>query len=75
MLTMGRIAEAADDARRSLALAREGDYPVAQAVALAVLGLVACVNGDRDGAVERPGRRSRPRPTCTARRPGCAATS
>ena len=52
LLTMGRIAEAADDARRSLALAREGDYPVAQAVALAVLGLVACVNGDRDGALQ-----------------------
>ncbi len=49
---MGRIAEAADDARRSLALAREGDYPVAEALALAVLGLVACVAGDRVGAVQ-----------------------
>jgi len=52
LLTMGRIAEAADDARRSLALAREGDYPVAEALALAVLGLVACVAGDRVGAVQ-----------------------
>jgi non-specific serine/threonine protein kinase len=52
LLTMGRIAEAADDARRSLALAREGDQPIAEALALAVLGLVACVAGDRDGAVQ-----------------------
>jgi predicted ATPase/DNA-binding CsgD family transcriptional regulator len=52
LLTMGRIAEAADDARRSLALAREGDHPLAEALALAVLGLVACVSGDRDGAVQ-----------------------
>ena len=50
LLTTGRIAEAADDARRSLALAREGDYPGAEALALAVLGLVACVCGDRVGA-------------------------
>ena len=35
LLGMGRIAEAADDARRSLALARGGDYPVAEALALA----------------------------------------
>jgi predicted ATPase/DNA-binding CsgD family transcriptional regulator len=52
LLTMGRIAEAVDDARRSLALAREGDYPLAEALALAVLGLVACVAGDRVGAVQ-----------------------
>jgi predicted ATPase/DNA-binding CsgD family transcriptional regulator len=51
LLSMGRIAEAADDARRSLALTREGDYPVAEAVALGVLGLLACVTGDLDGAV------------------------
>ena len=30
LLTMGRIAEAADDARRAVALAREGDYPLAR---------------------------------------------
>ena len=35
-----------------LALAREGDHPVAEALALAVLGLVACVAGDRVGAVQ-----------------------
>ena len=49
---MGRIAEAAGDARRSLALAREGNTPVAEALALAVLSLVACVGGDRVGAVQ-----------------------
>jgi predicted ATPase/DNA-binding CsgD family transcriptional regulator len=50
LLTMGRIAESADDARRSVALAREGDYPVAEALALAVLALLACAVGDRDAA-------------------------
>ncbi len=52
LLGMGRIAEAAGDARRSVALAREGDYPVAEALALSVLSLVACVGGDRVGAVQ-----------------------
>ena len=52
LLGMGRIAEAAGDARRALALAREGGYPVAEALALSVLSLVACVSGDRVGAVQ-----------------------
>jgi DNA-binding CsgD family transcriptional regulator len=52
LLGMGRIAEAAGDARRSVALARDGDHPVAEALALAVLSLVACVGGDRVGAVQ-----------------------
>jgi len=52
LLGLGRIAEAVDDARRSLALAREGNTPVAEALALAVLSLVACVSGDRVGAVQ-----------------------
>jgi DNA-binding CsgD family transcriptional regulator/tetratricopeptide (TPR) repeat protein len=52
LLGLGRIAEAAGDARRSLALAREGDHPVAEALAMAVLSLVACVGGDRVGAVQ-----------------------
>ena len=52
LLTMGRIAEAAGDARRSVALARQGDDPVIEALALAVLGLLACVAGDRGGAVQ-----------------------
>jgi non-specific serine/threonine protein kinase len=56
LLGMGRIAEAADDARRSLALARQGDDPVAEALALAVLGLVACIAGDRVGAAQLAGR-------------------
>jgi predicted ATPase/DNA-binding CsgD family transcriptional regulator len=52
LLTMGRIAEAADDARRAVALARDGDYPLGEALALAALGLVACVVDDRVGAVQ-----------------------
>jgi predicted ATPase len=52
LLGMGWIAEAAGDARRSLALARDGDHPAAEALALAVLSLVACVGGDRVGAVQ-----------------------
>ena len=52
LLGMGRIGEAADDARRSLALARDGDHPVAEALALAVLSQVACVGRDRVGAVQ-----------------------
>ena len=52
LLTMGRIAEAAGDARRAVALAREGDNPLAEALALGVLGLVACAAGDRAGAVQ-----------------------
>ncbi len=49
---MGRIAEAAGDARRALALARDGHRPVTEALALAVLSLIACVGGDRVGAVQ-----------------------
>ena len=52
LLGLGRIAEAADDVRRSLALARDGDDPVAEPLALAILSLVACVGGDRAGAVQ-----------------------
>jgi predicted ATPase/DNA-binding CsgD family transcriptional regulator len=52
LLGMGRIGEAAGDARRALALARDGGHPAAEALALAVLSLVACVSGDRVGAVQ-----------------------
>jgi predicted ATPase/DNA-binding CsgD family transcriptional regulator len=52
LLGMGRIAEAAGDARRALALARDGHRPVTEALALAVLSLIACVGGDRVGAVQ-----------------------
>jgi predicted ATPase/DNA-binding CsgD family transcriptional regulator len=52
LLGLGRIAEAAEDVRRSVALARDGDDPVAEPLALAILSLVACVGGDRAGAVQ-----------------------
>jgi len=52
LLGLGRIAEAAADVRRSVALARAGDDPVAEPLALAILSLVACVAGDRAGAVQ-----------------------
>ena len=45
LLTMGRVAEAAD-ARHSLAVARGHGYPVAEALALAVLSLSAGAAGD-----------------------------
>src|SRR5450755_3918724 len=47
----GRAAEAADDARRSLALARELGYPGLEAVALACLSAAARHDGDQDGAI------------------------
>jgi DNA-binding CsgD family transcriptional regulator len=52
LLTTGRIAEAANDARHSLALARQVNDPLAEALALAVLGLIACAADDRVGAVQ-----------------------
>jgi DNA-binding CsgD family transcriptional regulator len=52
LLGMGRIAEAAADARRSLTLARDGEHPAAEALALAVLSLIACVSCDHVGAVQ-----------------------
>jgi predicted ATPase/DNA-binding CsgD family transcriptional regulator len=48
---MGRYAEAAGEARRSLAVARELRYPAAEAVALANLGTAALGAGDQDRAV------------------------
>jgi non-specific serine/threonine protein kinase len=51
LLGMGRIAEATADASRSLALARDGGYPVAEALGLTLLSLVACIGGDHDGAM------------------------
>ena len=55
LLTTGRLGEAAQEARRFLALAREGDHPMSEALALAVLGLIACVADDRVGAVQLAG--------------------
>ena len=48
---MGRYAEAADEARRALAVARELRYPAAEAVALANLSDAALGTGDQDRAV------------------------
>jgi predicted ATPase/DNA-binding CsgD family transcriptional regulator len=52
LLNLGRISEATDDGRRSLAAARELGFPGGEAVALAVLGLAAFYAGDPDGAVQ-----------------------
>ena len=49
---MGRDAEAAEDARHSLAVARAHGYPVAEALALAVLSLSAGAAGDWGSAVQ-----------------------
>ena len=48
---MGRIPEAAGDARRALAVARELDYPMGEAVALAEFSWEASYAGDHDDAV------------------------
>jgi DNA-binding CsgD family transcriptional regulator len=47
---MGRLAEAGDNARRSMDVARQAGFPGLEAVALACLGTVAWQDGDRDGA-------------------------
>jgi len=52
LLYLGRVAEAADDGRRSLALARSVGYPGAEAMALACLSGAAWYGGDRDGAIQ-----------------------
>ncbi len=75
LLTTGRIAEAAGDARGALAAARESDSPVAEALALAVLGLVATVAEDRVGAVQLAQLAEQITAAGPARRPGRAATS
>jgi DNA-binding CsgD family transcriptional regulator len=49
---MGRFAEAVDDGRRSLAVAREVGYPAGEALAIAALSLAAGFAGDRDGAIQ-----------------------
>ena len=48
---MGRNAEAADEARRTLAVARELGYPVGEVLALAGLSAAALDAGDQDRAV------------------------
>ena len=48
---MGRYAEAADEARRALAVAREIGYPGGEVLALATSAVAASGAGDQDGAV------------------------
>ena len=71
---IGRIAEAAEDARRALAVARELSYPVGEVLALESLSYAASYAGDHDDAVGWPGRPRRSRPGSPARSPGRAAT-
>jgi DNA-binding CsgD family transcriptional regulator len=49
---MGRFAEAVDDGRRSLAVAREVGYSAGEALAIAALSLAALFADDRDGAIQ-----------------------
>jgi predicted ATPase/DNA-binding CsgD family transcriptional regulator len=48
---MGRLAEAGDDARRSMDMARQTGFPGLQALALTCLGTAAWHAGDRDDAL------------------------
>jgi hypothetical protein len=52
LLLLNRGTEAADDGRRSLALARQSGYRGMEALALTSLGASAWYDGDRDGALE-----------------------
>jgi predicted ATPase/class 3 adenylate cyclase/DNA-binding CsgD family transcriptional regulator len=51
LLAMGRLAEGTEEARRSLAMARELGYLVREAIALQGLGIAAFYSGDNDGAI------------------------
>jgi non-specific serine/threonine protein kinase len=51
LLQMGRVAEAVDDGRRALAVARQVGSQGLEAAALACLGVAAWQAGDRDGAL------------------------
>ena len=51
LLQAGRVAEAADDARRALAVAREIGSQGLEAVGLACLAMASWQAGDRDGAL------------------------
>ena len=51
LTNLSRFGEAADDARRCLALAREFGYPAAEALALMALALTTFETGDTDGAL------------------------
>ena len=52
LTNLGRLAEAARDGRRSLALARELGYPAGEALALAGLSIAAYDGDDLDSAVQ-----------------------
>jgi predicted ATPase/DNA-binding CsgD family transcriptional regulator len=52
LANMGRFAEAADDGRVSLAVAREVGYSAGEALAIAALSIVAQFADDRDGAIQ-----------------------
>ncbi len=49
---LGRIAEAADDGRRALAMAEQVGYPAGEALALAALSIAAHYAGDLGSAVQ-----------------------
>ena len=49
---LGRLAEAADEGRRALALAREIDYPAGEALALEQLAITALYTDDLDSALQ-----------------------
>jgi len=49
---LGRVAEAVEEGRRALAMARELGYLVGQSMALADLGIAASYTGDVDGALQ-----------------------
>jgi predicted ATPase/DNA-binding CsgD family transcriptional regulator len=51
LLTLGRTAEAADDARHSLIVAHQVGYAASEGLALAFLGLLSAIGGNRDEAV------------------------
>jgi predicted ATPase/DNA-binding CsgD family transcriptional regulator len=52
LLNLGRIAEAAEEGRRCLAVARELGYPAGEALALGNLSFAASEAGDLSGAVQ-----------------------
>ena len=51
LMQVGRVAEAVDDARRALAVARQAGFQGLEATALTCLGAAAWQAGDRDGAL------------------------
>ena len=52
LLNTGQFAEGTEEGRRALAMARDLGDPVAEQLALEVLGIAAWYRGDADGAIE-----------------------